>query len=203
ASCVGGRARCFVRNKRPPRRCARRAALRSQRRAPWARPRHEPEMTNNSLFAVALFASIASATSGCFYDSTWGARKTAQKHNAARTEPASLAPAGAAELPAPAPPEHTLRVRVHATGGSARVTPPPGSGWRPTASTLLGLRSLAWWGDDLVDWLGGQRVALDGAVQRFGVGSTYRFDSALGVFDLSVTFEAPRHQGGRLARWNG
>ena len=31
-------------------------------------------------------------------------------------------------------------------------------------------RSLAWWGDDLVDWLGGWRIARDGAPpQRFGV----------------------------------
>jgi hypothetical protein len=64
------------------------------------------------------------------------------------------------------------------------------------------LRSLAWWGDDLVDWLGGQRVTLAGEAQRFGVGSTYRFDAAVGSGELGVTFETLGTKG-RIARWNG
>jgi hypothetical protein len=76
-------------------------------------------MTTNALFAVALFASLASATSGCFYDSTWGARKAAQKRNAALAEPASLAPSsspsGADGLAGQARAAHPLRIRVHAT----------------------------------------------------------------------------------------
>jgi hypothetical protein len=64
------------------------------------------------------------------------------------------------------------------------------------------LKSLAWCGDDLVDWLGGQRVSLSGEVQRFGVGSTYRFDAAVGHGDLGVTFETLGTKG-RIARWNG
>jgi ketosteroid isomerase-like protein len=91
-------------------------------------------MTNNSLFAVALFASIAPMASGCFYDSTWGARKTAQKHNAARAEPASLAPAGAPGLAAQAPPEHTLRVRVHATPAYAAQV----ADWKTHVATVIG-----------------------------------------------------------------
>jgi hypothetical protein len=65
------------------------------------------------------------------------------------------------------------------------------------------LRSLAWCGDDLIDWLGGWRVPTDGrAPQRFGTGSTYRFDSAVGHRELGITFEALGTKG-RVARWNG
>jgi len=64
------------------------------------------------------------------------------------------------------------------------------------------LRSLVWWGDDLIDWLGGQRVTLAGEVQRFGVGTTYRFDAAVGCSDLGVTLETLGTKG-RVARWNG
>jgi hypothetical protein len=65
-----------------------------------------------------------------------------------------------------------------------------------------GLRSLAWWGDDLIDWLGGRRVTLAGDVQHFGVGSTYRFDAAVGHGDLGVTYESLGTKG-RVVRWNG
>jgi hypothetical protein len=64
------------------------------------------------------------------------------------------------------------------------------------------LRSLAWWGDDLVDWLGGVRVDPAGQVQRFGVGSTYRMDAAVGHGGLGVIYELIGTKG-RLGRWNG
>src|SRR5689334_3507252 len=66
------------------------------------------------------------------------------------------------------------------------------------------LRSLAWWGDDLIDWLAGHHVSLDPEVppRRFGVGSTYRFDRAVGHKDVGVTFELTGTKG-RIARWNG
>lgn len=67
---------------------------------------------------------------------------------------------------------------------------------------VANLRSLAWWGNDLVDWLGGRRVTLAGEVQSFGVGSTYRFDAAVGGGEYGVSFEN-RGTKGRIARWNG
>jgi hypothetical protein len=81
------------------------------------------------------------------------------------------------------------------------VTKPPTS---PPVHEIAvaNLRSLAWWGEDLVDWLGGQRVTLAGEVQGFGVGSTYRFDAAVGRGDLGVTFETLGTKG-RIARYNG
>jgi hypothetical protein len=68
--------------------------------------------------------------------------------------------------------------------------------------SVANLRSLSWWGDDLIDWLGGHRVTLGGAVQPFGVGSTYRFDAATGSGESGVTFETLGTKG-RIARWNG
>ncbi len=62
--------------------------------------------------------------------------------------------------------------------------------------------SLSWWGDDLVDWLGGHRWTLAGGHQRFGVGSTYRMDAAVGWRDVGVCFERLGTKG-RIARWNG
>src|SRR3954469_6677884 len=63
-------------------------------------------------------------------------------------------------------------------------------------------RSLAWFLYALVDWLGGRRVTLAGDVQRFGVGSTYRFDAAVGRGDLGVIYESLGTKG-RVVRWNG
>lgn len=51
------------------------------------------------------------------------------------------------------------------------------------------LRSLAFVGDDLVDWLGGHRIDPSGHVTRFGTGHTYRFDDALGHGEVGVLFE--------------
>ena len=64
------------------------------------------------------------------------------------------------------------------------------------------LRSLAWAGDDLIDWIGGTRITLEGAVSRFGSGYTYRFDGAAGLGDVGVTFETLGTKG-RLVRANG
>lgn len=64
------------------------------------------------------------------------------------------------------------------------------------------LRSLAFAGDDLVDWLGGWRVTPDGAAHRFGTGHTYRFDDALGHGPHGVLFER-RGTKGILVRTNG
>jgi hypothetical protein len=38
------------------------------------------------------------------------------------------------------------------------------------------LRSLVWWGDDLMDWPSGRRVTSGSDVQPFGVGSTSRVE---------------------------
>ena len=64
-----------------------------------------------------------------------------------------------------------------------------------------GLRSIAWAGDDLVDWIGGRRVRLDGEVVRFGVGESYRFDGSAGLGDIGAAFETLGTKG-RLMRWN-
>lgn len=64
------------------------------------------------------------------------------------------------------------------------------------------LRSLVWAGDDLCDWIGGRRIRLDGTVIPFGTGHGYRFDSAVGLDDVAVTFETLGTKG-RIARWNG
>jgi hypothetical protein len=63
------------------------------------------------------------------------------------------------------------------------------------------LRSLAFLGDDLIDWLGGRRIASDGTVARFGVGDTYRFDSAIGLDEVGLLYEALGTKG-LLVRWN-
>jgi hypothetical protein len=64
------------------------------------------------------------------------------------------------------------------------------------------LRSLAWDGDTLVDWVGGARHGLDGTVENLNVGSSYRFDSAVGLGRLGVSYEALGTKG-RLLRDNG
>ncbi len=63
------------------------------------------------------------------------------------------------------------------------------------------LRSLAFLGDDLIDWLGGRRITWDGTVTRFGVGDTYRFDSAIGLEEVGLLYEALGTKG-LLVRWN-
>jgi len=64
------------------------------------------------------------------------------------------------------------------------------------------LRSLAFWGDHLIDWLGGHRVGLDGRIERFGLGHTFRFDSAIGFEDLGLLYELLGTKG-NLVHWNG
>jgi hypothetical protein len=64
------------------------------------------------------------------------------------------------------------------------------------------LRSLAWDGDALVDWVAGRRYHLDGTVEELNVGSSYRFDSAVGLGRLGVSYEALGTKG-RLLRDNG
>ncbi|AKT41186.1 hypothetical protein [Chondromyces crocatus] len=64
------------------------------------------------------------------------------------------------------------------------------------------LRSLAWAGDDLVDWIGGRRIRMDGCVERFGTGYTYRFDAVVGLGEVGVMFEACGTKG-RVVRSNG
>jgi len=54
---------------------------------------------------------------------------------------------------------------------------------------VSGLRSLAWAGDDLVDWIGGQRITLAGVVTKFGTGAYERFDAAVGIGNVGVAFE--------------
>lgn len=62
--------------------------------------------------------------------------------------------------------------------------------------------SLTWAGDDLIDWVGGHRISLDGNVQKFGTGDTYRFDGAVGIGELGVVFETLGTKG-RIMKWNG
>lgn len=71
-----------------------------------------------------------------------------------------------------------------------------------TEVAIGGLRSLAWAGDDLIDWIGGKRIGLDGTIRRFGTGYTYRFDAAIGLGDVGVMFETLGTKG-RLVRANG
>lgn len=71
-----------------------------------------------------------------------------------------------------------------------------------TEFVVDGLRSLTWAGDDLIDWIGGRRIAPGGAVQQFGTGYSYRFDAATGLGDIGVVFET-RGTKGRVIRYNG
>jgi hypothetical protein len=64
------------------------------------------------------------------------------------------------------------------------------------------LRSLAWDGDTLVDWVGGARYRLDGTCEELNVGYAYRFDAAAGLGPWGVSFEACGTKG-RLLRDNG
>jgi hypothetical protein len=64
------------------------------------------------------------------------------------------------------------------------------------------LRSLAWDGDTLVDWVGGARYRLDGTCEKLNVGYAFRFDAAVGLGRCGVSFEA-RGTKGRLLRDNG
>ena len=86
---------------------------------------------------VALgLATLSASSTGCFYDSTWGARKTAQQHNAAVATPASLGPPAAdpsETAPAKADGATTLRVRVHGAPAYATQTPD----WKAHIGALL------------------------------------------------------------------
>jgi len=62
-----------------------------------------------------------------------------------------------------------------------------------------GLSSLAWAGDDLVDWIGGVRMTAAGDVRRFNCGYSYRFDAAVGRGDVAAMFETLGTKG-RLVR---
>jgi hypothetical protein len=71
-----------------------------------------------------------------------------------------------------------------------------------TEILVEGLRSLAWAGDDLIDWVGGRRIRLDGTVLEFGVGDPYCFDGSTAFGDIGVAFDT-RGTKARLVRWNG
>jgi hypothetical protein len=64
------------------------------------------------------------------------------------------------------------------------------------------LRSLAWDGDALVDWVAGGRYPLVGPAEQLNVGYSYRFDAAVGLGSWGVGFEALGTKG-RLLRDNG
>lgn len=61
---------------------------------------------------------------------------------------------------------------------------------------------MAWDGDTLVDWVGGRRYPQQGQAETFNTGSAYRFDSAVGLGPLGVSFEALGTKG-VLLRDNG
>jgi hypothetical protein len=73
---------------------------------------------------------------------------------------------------------------------------------RRTEFAIEGLHSIAWAGDDLIDWVGGRRIRPDGTVVAFGVGSGYRFDGSVGLGEVGAVFETLGTKG-RLMRWNG
>jgi len=68
--------------------------------------------------------------------------------------------------------------------------------------SATGLRSLAWDGDTLVDWVAGRRYPLRGPSEEMNVGSSYRFDAAVGLGSWGVSFEALGTKG-VLLRDNG
>jgi hypothetical protein len=55
-----------------------------------------------------------------------------------------------------------------------------------TEIPAMGLRSRAWDDDTLVDWVAGHRYPLQGAAERFNVGSAYRFDAARTASPVAV-----------------
>jgi hypothetical protein len=98
-----------------------------------------------------------------------------------------------------------MRARYHRSVGFGAG--PPGGGLRcaPMQRRELvveGLRSIAWAGDDLVDWVGGKRIRPDGAVDELAVGYGYRFDGSTGLGEVGAVFEALGTKG-RLMRWSG
>jgi len=64
------------------------------------------------------------------------------------------------------------------------------------------LRSLAWNGDVLIDWVNGYRYPLEGPSERMHVGDPYRFDAAVGLGPWGVSFESLGTKG-VLMRDNG
>ena len=82
---------------------------------------------------IAVVLVTLSAATGCFYDSSWGARKTAQLHNAARAAPASLQPPSETSASLASGPRRALRVRVHATPAYVAQTPD----WKAHIAVLL------------------------------------------------------------------
>jgi hypothetical protein len=71
-----------------------------------------------------------------------------------------------------------------------------------TKIMVEGLRSIAWAGDDLIDWVRGRRIRLDGTVLEFGVGDSYRFDGSVGLGDAAAVFETLGTKG-RIMQLNG
>lgn len=63
--------------------------------------------------ALGFVVGLSSILVGCFYDSSWGSRTTAQKHMAAAERPASLSPASIERAPKAA--RHVFKVRLWAS----------------------------------------------------------------------------------------
>ncbi len=90
-----------------------------------------------SASARALVVVPLGLSAGCFYDSSWGGRKTVQAHNAARATPASLtSPEATSKSGGQAMADdgaRVLRVRVHGTPAYAAQTPD----WKSHVASLL------------------------------------------------------------------
>ena len=114
-----------------------------------------------------LALCLLALCTGCFYDSTWGARKTAQRHNAALATPASLAPAPSdTAVPPNSDGAAALHMRLHATPAYEAQTP----GWRShvvaiaeqASATLAGAIGARLVIDSSDDWNHATAPRLDG-----------------------------------------
>ena len=83
--------------------------------------------------ALVLASFFATLSTGCFYDSRWGQRKTAQLHNAALATPAALGPPTETGASVATDGATTLHVRVHATPAYVAQTPD----WKSHVGVLL------------------------------------------------------------------
>jgi hypothetical protein len=163
-----------------------------------ARSRSRSRSRSLSRCSVLIF-TLSAVSTGCFYDSTWGARKSAQAHNAARATPASLTSSQASpsgDDPAASAPDATsaadatrdertaakattvLHVRIHAAPAYAAQTPD----WKAHVASLLAQASTT------LDASVGARLVIDAADPWEHVGAA-RLDGDLAALREEDTGE--------------
>ncbi|MBI2396061.1 MAG: hypothetical protein HYV09_41240 [Deltaproteobacteria bacterium] len=156
--------------------------------------------------ALGIVLGVSAILGGCFYDSSWGNRTTAQKHLAAAERPASLSPASIERAPKVA--KHVFKVRLWATPQFSAQT----MDWKHemravvdeantvlvhAASTRLDIASLESWAspqDDLPQALAALRVHDRGEDVGWVIGLVGSFPKYTRSFhDLGIAGLLGRH----------